>query len=64
MQTDKTEIGAMLARCYLSLLDAWTYANAVERQANGYDAIKYGGLWRDINTVMELAGRLVREYKS
>ena len=28
------------------------------------DAIKYGGLRRDINTVMELAGRLVQEYKS
>ena len=64
MQIDKTEIGAMLARCYMSLSDAWTYANAVERQTKGYDAVKYGGLRRDINTVMELAGRLVQEYKS
>lgn len=48
----------------MSLSDAWTYANAVERQTKGYDAVKYGGLRRDINAVMELAGQLVQEYKS
>lgn len=61
---NKIKVGAMLARCYMSLSNALTYANAVERQTEGDDAIKYGGLRRDINTVKELAGRLVREYKS
>ena len=61
--THDAKIGELLAKCYISLSDAWAYANAIERQDKGSDALKYAGLRRDINTVMELAGRLLKELR-